>query len=124
MSKGFDFSGANKLDDVGWYKENSHKETKPVGLKLPNELGLYDMCGNVWEWCRDFYRHDYYAKCKQDGMVKDPEGPEEGVPRIMRGGAWDSNARYGRINDRFIYNPADSYFILGFRLVMITLTTE
>ena len=85
---GFPYSGSSKLDDVGWNIENSHNETKPVGLKLPNELGLYDMSGNVWEWCRDWYGSDYYKKCEQKGVVKDPAGPTKGDIRALRGGSW------------------------------------
>ncbi|MBU1368417.1 MAG: formylglycine-generating enzyme family protein [Bacteroidetes bacterium] len=120
-SKGFDFSGGNKLDDLGWNDKNSHNETKPVGLKLPNELGLYDMSGNVWEWCNDWYRADYYAKCKTEGIKIDPPGPEEGDYRVLRGGSWIFNPQFCRVSYRFNYHPALRYDFFVFRLVLVPL---
>jgi len=71
----YQYAGSNRLEDVGWYDENSHLETKPVGLKKPNALGLFDLSGNVYEWCADWWSDgDYYQKCKDDGIVENPTG--------------------------------------------------
>ena len=119
--KTYMYAGSNRPDEAGWYDENSHDETKPVGLKLPNELGIFDMSGNVWEWCADWFGSDYYQKCLHIGLVKNPKGPEIGMLRVTRGGS--------RIDDAPICSTVyrssnmqmrrDSY--IGFRLVLSAL---
>ena len=109
------------IDEVGWYNQNSHDETKPVGLKLPNKLGLFDMSGNVWEWCADWYGSDYYQKCLDKGMVKNPKGPKKGSFRVFRGGGWLDYAQGCRTSLRYFNTPADRIFTLGFRLVLSAL---
>ena len=108
----YEFAGGDKLDEVGWYRENSHRETKPVDLKLPNELDLYDMSGNVWEWCEDWYGR------LRTGKLDNPRGPNEGSRRVYRGGGWSSTAEFCRSADRFSWHPAFRYFNQGFRLVL------
>jgi formylglycine-generating enzyme required for sulfatase activity len=115
------FSGSEISDEVGWYNENSHGETKPVGLKLPNELGIFDMSGNVWEWCVDWYGGDYYQKCLDEGMVKNLKGPEKGSYRVLRGGSWLGYARLCRSTYRDSITPAARDGGIGFRLVLSAL---
>ncbi len=69
-SQGYDYCGSDKLKQVGWYTENSNKETHDVGLLLANELGLYDMSGNVFEWCEDWFDEKFYEKCKKGGWSR------------------------------------------------------
>ena len=88
QSGGYRYAGSNKLEEVGWYNHNSHSQTKPVGLKLPNELGIYDMSGNVWEWCADYW-HDNYDSAPADGSAW--LGEEENTRRVIRGGSWFNN---------------------------------
>jgi len=80
----YKYSGSNNIDEVAWYDGNSGDKTHPVGTKQPNELGIYDMSGNVWEWCSDWYDEDYYSKSPST----DPKGPSSGEYRVFRGGGW------------------------------------
>lgn len=117
-SKGYKYAGSNNLDDVAWYSGNSSNTIHEVGQKKPNELGLYDMSGNVWEWCLD-YHGKYNAKSK-----KDQSGPESGKDRIARGGAYCENATVGNegfsnfwVFSRGAFDPTPGSNI-GLRLVI------
>ncbi|HMQ59209.1 MAG TPA: formylglycine-generating enzyme family protein [Flavilitoribacter sp.] len=116
-SQQYKYAGSDKLRQVGWYDANSHNETKEVGLLLPNELGIYDMSGNVWEWCRDWYSNTYFKECLEGGQISDPPGPESGIYRVDRGGSYFFNESYCRPSFRFRYSPEDRNANLGFRLV-------
>ncbi len=107
-----------KLGDYAWFDKNSGGHPRPVGQKQPNPWGLYDMCGNVWQWCHDFYQVDYYSEAPR----QDPRGPTAGETRVVRGGAWRFSAESCRSGYRYNENPgyADvcfGYDIYGFRCV-------
>jgi formylglycine-generating enzyme required for sulfatase activity len=114
QSRGYTYSGGNNLDEVAWYDGNSGRKTHPVGQKRPNELGLYDMSGNVWEWCKDWYEGDFY----KTSPAIEPKGPSTGFYRVIRGGYWRSNARHCRASFRDYY-PDSRRNYLGFRLVLV-----
>lgn len=110
-SKGYKYSGSNTLDNVAWYTYNSGGKTHPVGQKQPNELGLYDMSGNVCEWCQDLYGS--YSSSSQTN----PTGPSSGSERVLRGGGWGSGVRGCRVSHRDFSFPNFSYYnYFGFRL--------
>lgn len=112
-SRDFEYSGSNSIDLVAWYWKNSGNTTHEVGTKHPNELGIYDMSGNVWEWCWDWYSIEYYFS----GIVSNPKGPDSGTTRLVRGGSWSKDAEYCRVAYRS-YSALDyRYNYLGFRVV-------
>lgn len=107
-----------KLGDYAWFGKNAGGHPRPVGQKQPNPWGFYDIYGNVWEWCNDFYKVDYYKESPRE----DPRGPSEGKTKVVRGGAWRFSAENCRSGYRYNENPgyADvcfGYDIYGFRCV-------
>ncbi|MBK6996429.1 MAG: formylglycine-generating enzyme family protein [Lewinellaceae bacterium] len=112
ISKGFNFAGSNDLNEVGWYDVNSGSKTQPVGEKKPNELGLHDMSGNVWEWCADAW-HDNYIGAPADSLAWEEN---KGTPRVLRGGAWDTNFFNCRVSRRNYYHPNYRINDYGFRI--------
>jgi uncharacterized protein (TIGR02145 family) len=117
-SKGYRYSGGNNLDAVGWYDNNSDDKTHPVAQKQPNELGLYDMSGNVGEWCSDWYSDSYYSYSPKN----DPQGPKGYRSRVLRGGGWSSSDVSCRVANRGRNFPESSnyryHYDRGFRLVL------
>ncbi len=109
-SKGYKYSGSNTASDVAWYNDNSGGETHAVATKQANELGLYDMSGNVWEWCSD--RYGVYQSSSQTN----PKGPSSGIDRVLRGGCWGNRAWGVRVSDRNDRTPSDRFIYRGLRL--------
>jgi len=105
----------SQLGEYAWYGGNSGRKTHPVGQKRPNPWGLYDMHGNVWEWCLDWYDSDYY----EDSPPADPRGPSDGTSRVLRGGAWGNSPRGCHSAHRFASTPTFTGSYLGFRVVVL-----
>ena len=111
-SRHYKYSGSNYIGDVAWYDNNSGNRTHPVGTKQANELGLYDMSGNVREWCSD--RYGSYSSYTQTN----PKGPNNVYNRVLRGGSWLDSARFNRSSNRENYAPRISDGRIGLRLVL------
>ncbi len=112
-SQGYIYAGSNDIDEVAWYSDNNGEHTNLVATKAPNELGLYDMSGNVYEWCQD--RFGYYSSEAQTN----PTGPSSGNYRIFRGGGWNQPARDCRVSHRYYNIPDGFWYNVGLRLVLV-----
>ena len=111
-SRGYKYSGSDNLDDVAWYDANSGNTPHDVGTKSPNELGIYDMSGNVCEWCCD-----WFARYSTEAQFN-PKGPSSGSYRVRRGGSWGSNAYYCLVSYRYYYTPDYRSSYIGLRLCL------
>ena len=112
-SKAYIYSGSDDIDAVAWYEKNANLVLHTVGIKASNELGLYDMSGNAYEWCWDWYDSNYYA----DSPADNPTGPVSGSSRVRRGGSWFSYATTCRSTNRNSIAPSNSSSYMGFRVV-------
>lgn len=112
-SQKFKFSGSNTIKNVAWYVDNSQPVAHKVALKTPNELGLYDMSGNLFEWCSDWHDENYY----KSSPVDNPKGPQDGYMKVLRGGSMNMSASGCRVSYRYSNDPGDVYYRNGLRLV-------
>ena len=118
-TKSLTYAGSEQLKEVGWYGDNSLSETNPIACKRPNTLGLYDMSGNVFEWCQDRYGENYYLELKDqygDQPTPNPGGPEEGDYQVVRGGSWYDLPDNARVSYRYYFYPCGRYDFVCFRL--------
>lgn len=113
-NEGAKYAGSNMIDAVAWYADNSGNSTHIVGSKRANALGIYDMSGNVWEWCKDWYANSYVSY-----DTNNPVGPSSGACRVDRGGGWSSTASSCRVANRGSNSPGGRDGNLGFRVVLL-----
>jgi formylglycine-generating enzyme required for sulfatase activity len=113
QSRNYKFSGSNNADEVALYEKNLLNYFEPVGQRKPNELGIYDMSGNMWEWCWDWYDFDFY----KNSPKKNPRGPLAGLRRVARGGGWNGPGKYLWSTNRSCFEPHQMSLIIGFRVV-------
>ncbi|MCO6487084.1 MAG: formylglycine-generating enzyme family protein [Phaeodactylibacter sp.] len=119
------YAGSDDPAQVSWFFGQFEGQpfeqygTRPVGQLQPNELGLHDMSGNVWEWCFDRHATDYYGQCEDAGIMQDPAGPEQGTNRMFRGGGWGRDAAAGRVANRRRSAPDDRGDAAGFRVACL-----
>ena len=129
-TKSYKYSGSNNIEEVAWYSTNSDKLTHPIKTKKANELGLFDMCGNVNEWCQDWFGSYKATKSKTSvvlfgigasifkNSIKNPTGPSSGSYRVNRGGGWSNDPWYCRSSSRSSYSPDYRRSFLGLRLAL------
>lgn len=111
-SKGYIYSGSNNSDEIAWSYENAEKHPHPVGTKKPNELGIYDMSGNAWEWCQDNYQIFYY----ETSPATNPKGPDSGLGKVNRGGCFAFDKTLLNVHHRRCSDPKSKGTGTGFRL--------
>lgn len=109
----FIYSGSNSLQQVGWYELNSKNSLHPICQQLPNKLGIFDMSGNVWEWCSDWYHSAYY---KRSPSIN-PKGADTGTYRVIRGGGWSNLPKLCAVSFRSCNRPKDRFSTVGFRVI-------
>jgi formylglycine-generating enzyme len=111
-SKDYEYAGSDNIYEVAWHRENSGRKTHPVGQKKANELDVFDMSGNVWEWCEDWFHEDYY----ENSHTKNPKGASNCSDRVLRGGSWDFNSNICRVAFRYWNLPTKCNVDYGFRI--------
>ncbi|HEY9706118.1 MAG TPA: formylglycine-generating enzyme family protein, partial [Allocoleopsis sp.] len=117
QSKGYKYSGSNNIEEVAWYTSNSDSKTHTVGAtKKANELGIYDMSGNVWEWCSDYYDENYY----KNSPKTNPQGAAKSDYRSLRGGSWGGDSINCRVSIRGWVIPSSRNVVNGFRVVWVS----
>ncbi len=114
QSKDYTYSGSNNIEEVAWFYSNSDSKTHEVATKSPNELGIYDMNGNVEEWCQDWYAWLYY----KSSPIDNPTGPASGDDKVVRGASWAHFGVAFNVTERFNYSPATTKSVLGLRLAL------